>query len=60
MTIVAGIAARDMGRVLAGRRDAIVTGAAGTRYLRVVDRVHGREPVGVMAVFADVGRRYVS
>lgn len=60
VTIVAGIATRDMGRVLSGSCDTIMTGAAGVRNLCVVDRVHGREFVGVVAVFADVGGRYVS
>ncbi len=44
-----------MGGVLAGCRDAIMTGAATAQNLRMVDRVCGRERIGVMAVFADIG-----
>ncbi len=44
-----------MGGVLAGCRDAIMAGAATAQNLRVVDCICGRERIGVMAVFADIG-----
>ena len=56
MAVVAVIAARNVCRVLAGRRHAIVTGAAGTNDLGVVNRVRGHEYTGVVAVFADGSR----
>lgn len=38
MTIVAIVAAVDVIRVFSDRGDAIVTGPAGAKYLRVIDR----------------------
>ena len=54
VTVVAIIAAGDMRRVFANRRNAIVTGIAGTGDLCVIDRVNGDPDVGRMAVFADI------
>lgn len=54
MTVIAVVAAVNMCRGLAGRGDAIMTGAAGAKYLGVIDGKHGREHIGGMAVFADV------
>jgi len=59
VTVVAGVATGNVGGVLAGRRDAIVTGSAGTGHLGVVDGVHRRKSIGIVAVLADVGRCYV-
>ena len=56
MTVVAGIATRNMRWMFTGRDHAIVTGAADTDYLRVVNGKHGHEHIGVMAVFAHVAR----
>ncbi len=41
--------------VLTGRRETVMTGATGAGHLRVVDRVHRRKRIGVVAVLADVG-----
>ena len=54
MTVVAGIAAGDMRRVLADRNDAVMAGGTGSQYLRVINSHHGREQIGGMAVFADI------
>ena len=43
-----------MRRVLAGGRDAIVTGAAGAQDLRVVNGQCRRKDIGVVTVLADV------
>ena len=54
MAIVASITARDMRRVLAGRRDAVMAGIAGSDDLRVIDGHYRRKHVCRMAVLADV------
>jgi len=59
VTIIAIIAAINMSRVFADRRDAVVTRAAGPNYLRVVDRNRGRKHSSVVAVFADNRCLYV-
>ena len=59
MTVIAIVAAGDVCRVLAGRSDAIVTGATGPQNLGVIDYHHGREYVGAVAVFTDIGRQRV-
>ena len=60
MTIVAVVTARNMGRVLAGRGDAVVAAIACTPYLRVIDG-HDRCPqVGRVAILADVRCPHVS
>ena len=41
MAVLAVVTARDVCRVFAGRREAIVTGAAGAEYLCVVDGQYG-------------------
>lgn len=56
MAVVASIATGDVGWVLADRCNAIMAGAAGTHYMRVINGEHRREHVGVMAVFADIAR----
>ena len=55
VTVVAGIAARDMRWCLARRRDAIVTIRARPDDLRVIDGIHGRERIGIVAILADAG-----
>lgn len=56
MTVVAGIAARNMIGRLAGRRGSIVAGRACSQYLRMVHSV-GRYPQDVvMAILTHVGR----
>ncbi len=48
-----------MVRVLASCRKAVMTGAACSGYLSVVNDVHGRKHICVVAVLAHVGRRYM-
>ncbi len=59
MTVVTIIAAGDVRRVFAGRRDAVMTGAAGTQYLGVIHGSHRRPHIGVMAVFTNISRLYM-
>lgn len=59
MTVVAGVAAGDMVRVFSCRREVIMTGSTGSGYLGMVDGVHRRKCIRVVAVFAHVGSRYV-
>lgn len=54
MTVITGIAAVYMCRVLAGCRDAVMAGTAGAQYLCVIDRKHGCPHIRGMAVFADI------
>ncbi len=54
MTVVAVVAAVNVCQGLAGRRDAVMTGAAGAHYLRVVNGKHRREHIGVVAIFTDI------
>jgi len=59
VAIVAGIAARDVVRCFSGRRETVMARSAGSGDLRMVDRVHRREDVGIVTIFADVACRYV-
>ena len=59
VAVVAVVAARDVGRMLPGRRDAVVAGAAGAEDLGVVHGKHGRPDIARMAVLADVGGLHV-
>lgn len=54
VAIVTVIAAADMCRMFAGRRDAIMAGATGTENLGVIDRIDRNPDVGRMTVFADI------
>ena len=54
VAVVAVIPARNMCRVLAGRYDAVMTGATATNDLGMIDDQNGREYRGAVAVFADV------
>ena len=56
MTVVTGVAARNVGRVLAGRSIAIMTGATTAYDISMVDRKCRCETVGCVAVLAGVGR----
>jgi len=59
VAVVAIIAARDMRRMLSCCGDAIMTGAAATQNLRVVDS-HRRYPHRhAVAVLTDIGRQYM-
>ena len=55
MTVIAIGATGDMCRILSARYCAVMTGAAGTQHLRMVDRVYGCPDIRVMAVFANIG-----
>ena len=57
MTVVASIAAGDVVRVFPRCCKAVMAAAAGAHYLDVVDGVDRRKRVGVVAIFADIGRR---
>jgi len=59
MTVVTGVAARDVGRILAGCCKAVMTGTARTHDLRMVYGIHRRKYVGIVAVLADVRSRDV-
>ena len=56
MTVVAGIAAGNMRRMLAGGNHTIVTGAAGSDYLGVIDGGRRYPDRRAMAILADIGR----
>lgn len=60
MAIVAGITAGDVVRCFSGCRETVMARATGSGDLRMVYRIHRREDVGVVTVFANVRRRYVS
>ena len=60
MTVVTVIAAAYVGRVLAGRRHAIVTGATGTNHLCVIDGKGGHPGARRVAAVAVAGTRYMS
>ena len=55
MTIVAGVAAGDMGRMLTGGGDAVVAGATSANDLRVVDICRWGPHRWTMAVLANIG-----
>ena len=59
MAVIAVIAAGYVGRVFASRRAAIMTGAASTDNLDVVDGVSGHPHIRGMTVFADVARLHM-
>ena len=54
MTIVTGFATGYMRRVLAARRDAVMTGSASANDLCVVNRAYRHPHIGVVAVLADI------
>lgn len=56
MTVIAAIAANNMCRVFAGRRNAIVAGAACAYDLGVVDDHHWHKNIRGVAVFAHIRR----
>lgn len=59
MTVITCIAAVDMCRRLASCRDIIVAGSAGAGNLRVIDGIHGRPRIRVVAILTDICRQYV-
>ena len=59
MAVITVDTARDMRWVLAGRGDAIVTGAASSQHLRVVHSICRRPYIRVVAVLTDVRCLYV-
>jgi len=54
VTVIAVIAAGNVGRVFAGGCSAIVAGIAGAVDLRVIDRIRRYPDVGRMTIFADI------
>ena len=54
VTVIASVAAGNMGRVFADSRDAIVAGVAGSADLCVIDRVGGYPDVRCMAIFTNI------
>ena len=54
MTIVAGVATGDMGRMLADSSDAVVAGTASANYLSVIDGDNGRPYCRAMTIFTDI------
>ena len=54
MTVVAGVAARNVCRVLSGGNDAVVTRATISDYLGMIDGKHRGENIRVVAVLADI------
>ena len=60
MTVIAVVAAGNMCRMLAGGSNAVVARTTGTENLGVIDNHHGREHIGGVAVFTDIGRQWVS
>jgi hypothetical protein len=59
VAVVAGNAARYMGRVFAGCCEAVMAGTAGAQYLRMVNCICWHKNIGVVAVLANVRRLYV-
>ncbi len=57
MTVVAGVAAGDVGWVLSGCREAVMAGATGACYLRMVHDVCRCERTGIVTIFADARRQ---
>ena len=55
VTVIAVISTGDVCRMLSNRYHTIVTRTAGAKNLSVIDRKHGREHIGGMAVLANVG-----
>jgi len=59
VAVIAIVTTRNMGRVLAGGSDAIVTGCAGSNDLGVIDYYHGLPHCCGVTVFTDVCRQGV-
>lgn len=55
MTVITGVTARDMRRMLAGRCNPVVTRSADTNYLSMVDGICRCPDVRVVAVLAYIG-----
>jgi len=56
VTVIAGVAAGNVRRVLAGGDDAVVTGTTTSDHLRVIDGHDGREHIRGVAVVTDIRR----
>ncbi len=59
MTVLAVVTTVDVCGVLAGRYDAIVTIAAGTHNLRMVNRVCWNPDIRIVAILAHIGRLHM-
>lgn len=56
MTVIAGIATRDMQGVFADSRDPVMTGSATAHNLGVIDRQYWRKQRCRMAILANISR----
>ena len=56
MTVIATVVAGDMRRVLARCCKTVMTGAAATQHLCVVDRIDGSPHIAVVTILTDVAR----
>lgn len=59
MAVIAVVATRNVRRVLAGRRIAVMAGNAGSQYLGVVHHISWRERHVIVAVLANITRIYM-
>lgn len=57
VTVLAGIAAWNMGWTLADRRQVVVTADATAEHLRVIDFKHRSEIDDIVAILTDIGSR---
>ena len=56
MTVIAIVAACDVGRVLAGCGGAVMAGVTGPQHLGVIDSHHGDPEIRGVAILADIRR----
>ena len=59
MTVVATVVAGDMCRVFARCCETVMTGAAATQHLCVVDRIDGSPSIAVVTILTDVARLHM-
>ena len=59
MTIVAGVATRNMGRVFSKCDGAVMAGRAGTDYIRVIHPISGRKQHGIVAILTEIAGQYM-
>jgi hypothetical protein len=53
VSVVAGFAAGNMRRIFADGNEAVMAGATGSQYLRVINTHHGRKHIGGVAILTD-------
>lgn len=59
VTVITAVIARNVRRMFAGRRYAVVAGAAGTQHLRVIHGIGRGEDARIVAILANTGCLYV-